>query len=140
MVMHDREVVVGSSKVTEQSRIDFIEVVPPARRDVLEVYFDKFVSVGVVVHVLEAQGVEELVDDGSTPQAVWAVQPHFLPASDPPEIRIASLAMNDFNEVGLVGSVGESHASGSFNVAQAIANSHFLFIGWKQTSDYRQSA
>jgi hypothetical protein len=126
-VVHDTADIVGNAKVSDLRRWTDLKVALAASRNVPPVDPQVLVAIERVVHVMEAEGVNKLVDNGEEPKAAGVnrvrLQTNSLSATNATDLSsAANRVASDENVINLGCAVNEANASALAQVLCRIMN------------------
>lgn len=127
-VMHERGELIRRIEVAEIVSADFLEVSAINWIDIFPMNLQVLVSVGMILHVRIAQSVNQLMLDGSTAQASFAIQRHILLTADSPDGRMTTVAVVKVHEIVLSGSVIEPNARVRLEIFHSVCNLVHLLL------------
>lgn len=123
--MHERQIIVTRVEITK-SAVNFVEVVRHDRLHVFVMNFNEIVSCCVVVHMVETENVDELMHHRSPVNAAESCQRQNLLPTNPAQLRVAAIAVDNFHVVRLSGSRDEPNASFLLDLPQTSPHDDFV--------------
>lgn len=134
-VVHHREVIVDGAKVAELPRIDWTEVVHSIVLNVFKLNLNKLVAIGMTVHVMIAQCMNELVHDGAALKAAVSIQRDALHSTEFPDVAPTAVAVENVNVINQISSsvkLVKADASVVLDVVQSGSEEDFLLGSYNE--------